>query len=302
MYNSNMAEYPYQHTPVMVEEVLHYLSPEEGKTYVDCTLGGGGHAENIKLQTTNLPAGRHGCKIIGIDQDSDAIEYSKKRLSKFGDINFVHDNFANLKKHLSGKVDGFLFDLGVSSYQIDTGSRGFSFQKEGPLDMRMAQNQSLSAEVIINTFSIAELEKIFFEFGEERFGKRIARAIETKRKAAKLKTTTELKEIIEKAIPTWRKRESVARIFQALRIAVNCELEKLTGALADAVSLLNPGGRIVIISYHSLEDRIVKHLFREYAKDGILNSLTRKPVLASQVEIMENPRSRSAKLRAAEKR
>jgi len=282
---------PYQHTPVLSNEVLEYLNPASGKVFVDCTLGGGGHAEKLKTQNSKL-------KIIGIDRDLDAIEFAKQKLSKYDDIIYIHDNFSNIKKHIKSKVDGILFDLGVSSHQINEASRGFSLQKDGPLDMRMDQKQKLTADEIVNGYPVKELERIFREYGEERFAGRIARAVV---KSRPVKSTLGLKEVVEKAIPTWRKRESVSRIFQALRIAVNSELESLIKALIDAVDLLRPGGRIVVISYHSLEDRIVKHTFRDFAKDDILKTLSKKPVRPGEPEISGNPRAASARLRAAEK-
>jgi 16S rRNA (cytosine1402-N4)-methyltransferase len=230
-------------------------------------------------------------RVIAFDQDLEAIEAARQKLAEYSNIEYIRDNFSNIKKHVKEKVDGFLFDLGVSSYQIDEATRGFSFQKDGPLDMRMDRGQKLTAGEIVNRFPAGEIERIIRDYGEERFARRIAGAIAEKRP---LHTTFELKEIVEKAIPTWRKRESVSRVFQALRIAVNSELENLQKALKDSVELLRPGGRIVVISYHSLEDRIVKHAFRGFA-------LTKKPVLPSAEEIASNPRAKSAKLRAAEK-
>jgi 16S rRNA (cytosine1402-N4)-methyltransferase len=292
-----MSNTPYQHTPVMAKEVIEYLKPDKGKVFVDCTLGGGGHAEAILKALTPLspsPSGRggeKGVRVIAFDQDLEAIEAARQKLAEYSNIEYIRDNFSNIKKHVKEKVDGFLFDLGVSSYQIDEAPRGFSFQKDGPLDMRMDRGQKLTANEIVNRFPAGEIERIIRDYGEERFARRIARAIVEKRP---LNATFELKEIVEKAIPTWRKRESVSRVFQALRIAVNSELENLQKALKDSVELLRPGGRIVVISYHSLEDRIVKHAFRGFA-------LTKKPVLPSAEEIASNPRAKSAKLRAAEK-
>ena len=281
----------------MVKEVLEYLNPSPGKTYVDCTLGGGGHAKEILSRLSTQPP-NHLSTLIAIDQDADAIEAAKKRLQGYDKIEYIHDNFSSLKKHLKQKVDGFLFDLGVSSYQIDEPGRGFSLQQPGPLDMRMDQSAGLTAADIINNYSAGELEQIIKDFSEERFAGRISRAICA---ARPLTTTTELKTVIEKAIPTWRKRESVTRVFQALRIAVNNELTNLASALKAALELLKPGGRLVVLSYHSLEDRITKHAFRDANQAGILKIMTKKPVLASQEEIAGNPRARSAKLRAGER-
>jgi len=282
---------PYQHTPVLSNEVLEYLNPASGKVFIDCTLGGGGHTEKFKIENSKL-------KIIGMDRDLDAIEFAKQKLSKYHNIFYIHDNFSNIKKYVKSKVDGILFDLGVSSYQINEASRGFSLQKDGPLDMRMDQKQKLTADGIVNGYSAQELERIFRAYGEERYAGRIARAVVRSRP---VKSTLGLKEVVEKAIPNWRKRESVTRIFQALRIAVNSELENLSKALIDAATLLRPGGRIVVISYHSLEDRIVKHAFRDFVKDGMLKTLSKKPIRPGEPETSENPRAASARLRAAEK-
>jgi len=285
----------FKHTPVLLKETIQFLNPKDNGTYVDCTLGGGGHVENLKVQTSNL-------KIIGIDQDGEAIEAAKNRLAKFDNIEFIKDNFKNLKKIIQQPVDGILFDLGVSSHQIDTAERGFSIQKDGPLDMRMDKGSKTTAEEIINTYREEELQKIFKEFGEERFAHRIAKAICRKRALEKIKTTFQLKEIVGKAIPTWKKRESVTRIFQSLRIFINDELDVLKSALKDAIDLLKPGGRIVVISYHSLEDRITKHTLKEAKQALQLQILTKKPVQAGLEELSLNPRSRSAKLRAGEKK
>jgi len=292
------------HIPVMLKETIDYLNLKAGGTYVDCTLGGGGHTKNIKLQTSFGPSyvndlrTRSNLKIIGFDQDKEALAAAKETLARFDNIVYVNDNFANLKKHVTEKVDGVLFDLGVSSSQIDQPRRGFSVQNDGPLDMRMDQGQKLTAAEIINNYSEEQLIKIFFEYGEEKFSKRIAKAIRLATGNRRLATTAELKEIIEQAIPTWKKRESVTRIFQALRIAVNNELAVLKSALTDAIDLLKPGGRIVVLAYHSLEDRIVKQTFRQATE---LKILTKKPITASAAELSFNPRSKSAKLRAAEK-
>ena len=299
----------------MAKEVVELLAPADGKTIVDCTLGGGGHAEAM-LSSPRLAVARHpspssmergmnsddsrkkGVRIIGFDQDTEALEAAKEKLKQFSGITYVHDNFSQLKEHIKTPVDGFLFDLGVSSHQINAPERGFSLRADGPLDMRMDANRGMTAADIANQYSLEELTQIIGEYGEERFAGRIARSIVAHRP---LTTTSQLKELVEKAIPTWRKRESVTRVFQGLRIAVNDELTVLKSALDDAIELLKPGGRIVVIAYHSLEDRIVKHTFREAAKDGKLKVLTKRPLLASEQEQEENSRSRSAKLRAAEK-
>jgi len=284
----------YQHTPVLLKEITEFLNTSQGKIFVDCTLGGGGHTSKLKDQNSKI-------KIIGFDNDKEAIAAAKSRLAKHKNIEYINDNFKNLKKHVKKPVDGILFDLGVSSYQIDEAARGFSLQKDGPLDMRMDQRQKTTAAHIINNYSQEDLHKIFREYGEERFGRRIARFVVDKRKQAEIESTLGLKKIIEDAISTWKKRESVTRIFQSLRIAVNRELESLEVAIPAAIDLLKPGGRIVVIAYHSLEDRISKHSLRKAKQDGILKILTKKPIRAQAAELSSNPRARSAKLRAGEK-
>lgn len=284
----------YKHVPVLLRESIDFLNLKDEGIYVDCTLGGGGHTEEIKIRNPRS-------EIFGIDLDQEALEAAKVRLAKFKNIEFIHDNFRNIKKFAREKVDGILFDLGISSHQIEEARRGFSLQKDGPLDMRMDPSQNLTAKDILNRFNQDKLQRIFREFGEERFSHRIAKAIVRKRRVEEINTTLELKKIVEKAIPTWKKRESVTRIFQALRIAVNQELDNLKTALDHAIDLLKPGGRIVVISYHSLEDRIVKHTLRKADQEEKVNILTKKPLLSSAAEISSNPRSRSAKLRAAEK-
>ncbi|MFH1542611.1 MAG: 16S rRNA (cytosine(1402)-N(4))-methyltransferase RsmH [bacterium] len=278
----------YEHLPVLVKETLDYLNVRPGKVYVDCTLGGGGHSQAIK--TKELTA-----EVIGFDQDEEALAAAKSLLKET--IIYIDDNFRHLKKHLIKPVDGFLFDLGLSSHQIDTAERGFSIKENGPLDMRMDKEEKVTAADLVNQLRHEELEKIFFQFGEEKFSRRVAKAICHHRLNEPITTTDQLKKIVEEAIPVWKKRESVTRIFQALRIAVNQELDSLQTALTDAMGLLNPGGRIVVISYHSLEDRIVKHTFKQSG----LTVLTKKPVMAGEEEVEINPRARSGKLRAAEK-
>lgn len=281
------------HIPVMIEETTDLLAPSQGKIIVDCTLGFGGHSAAILSK---------GANVIGIDQDLDALRAAEVRLSEYQNIRYVQDNFANIEKIVKEPVDGVVFDLGVSSYQIDQVLRGFSIRGDGPLDMRMDQGKGITAADIANDYPQEELERIFFEYGEERFSKRVAGAILARRRIKPIETTFELKEIIEKAIPVWKKRESVTRIFQALRIAVNSELDNLKKGLNGAVKTLKKGGRIVVISYHSLEDRIVKKFFVEQKNNGILNIITKKPVIAKEEEVLANPRAKSAKMRAAEKK
>lgn len=283
------------HAPVMPIETIEFLNLKKGATYVDCTLGGAGYW----LQNDTIPK----IKLIGIDQDLEAIEEARRNIAtkSHSDIEFIHGNFVDIGKLIKKPVDGFLFDLGVSSHQINEESRGFSIRFDAPLDMRMDKGSQLTAYSVVNEYSKEDLTRIFFEYGEERFSKRISNAICETRDAEKIKTTFQLKDIIEKAIPTWKKRETVTRIFQALRIEVNHELDSLKKGLADAVAKLNPTGRIVVLSYHSLEDRIVKWFFRDLHKNGILKIITKKPILANEAEILANPRARSAKLRCAEK-
>jgi 16S rRNA (cytosine1402-N4)-methyltransferase len=294
----------------MAREVIEYLRPRSKSMIVDATLGGGGHSKEILSRSKNI-------KMIGIDQDIDAIEAAKENLREFSaQVTFVHDNFSNIRSVIGDrKVDGILYDLGVSSYQIDSPERGFSFRAEAPLDMRMNRSKNQTAADLINSSSKEEIESIIKEYGEERFFKRIASAIMNKRPVS---TTSELADIVKNSIPKTspvNTTKSIARVFQAFRIAVNRELESLKTALEDSIDLLAPKGRIVVISYHSLEDRIVKNVLKRGSLDCIcppklpacvckhrkkLNIMTEKPVTPSGIELKENPRSRSAKLRAAE--
>ncbi len=306
------------HTPVLVKETLKFLNPKSGKIYIDATIGGSGHAQAILENLAGAGL------LIGIDRDEEAIEVSRERLAKFEkSATLIHENFINIKEILKKlnieKVDGILFDLGVSSHQIDTPGRGFSLRTSGPLDMRMDKDQSLTAKEIVNSYPLDNLAKIIRDYGEERCAKRIARAIVEARKAKPISTTLELAEVIKRAlgrIPPKRSLDSITRTFQALRIAVNAELNNLAVALRNSIDVLGKNGRIVVISYHSLEDRIVKHIFREEATDCIcpprtpvcicghkkrIRILTKKPVTPTKSEIHSNPRGRSAKLRAMER-
>jgi len=308
----------FEHKPVMLKEVLELLNCKRGGVYVDCTLGGGGHAE--KICENILPDGL----LIGIDRDLDSIEASKKKLERYkNNIELVHDNFVNIKKIVKNlgieKVDGILYDLGVSSYQLDNPERGFSYKFDAPLDMRMDQTGGKTAQELINELSEEELAAIIKRFGEEKWASRIAKFIVERRKQKEIKTTKELVKIIKQAIP-FRSRQKgphpAKRTFQALRIFINDELECLKQSLYDAVDLLKPKGRICVISFHSLEDRIVKKIFLEKESDcecptdfpicvcdkrKELEILTRKPLTPGPYEIKNNPRARSAKLRAGEK-
>jgi 16S rRNA (cytosine1402-N4)-methyltransferase len=303
------------HTPVLREEVLTWLITSTDGVYVDATLGGGGHAESIlqRLDPTGM--------LIGFDADPDAIQFAATRLSSFGQrATLVHDNFRNISAALDqrgiSRISGVLFDLGVSSYQIDEPSKGFSFRGDDRLDMRMDPSQTLEARTFLNQSDEAELSKVFWKYGEERSSRSKARAIARQRAKTPLETTGELVAVVKSVVGERFLTKTLARIFQALRIEINNELENLTEALAQAILLLQPGAHVVVISYHSLEDRIVKETFKREAAlvrpsgnklvpDTILEPklrvLTKKPVGATDEESRINPRSRSAKLRAAEK-
>ncbi len=306
------------HRPVMAKEVLDGLKIIPDGIYVDCTLGGGGHSEAVLKE---LGAGG---RLVALDQDSEAIAAAEKRLVPFGDkMLLVRENFVQLPevlKHLGiRQVDGIIFDLGVSSYQLDNPARGFSYQYDAPLDMRMDQRYDKTAREIVNKLPVAELATIIRKYGEERWASRIAQFIGEARERRTIETTGQLVEIIKKAIPAGARRKGphpAKRTFQALRIAVNRELEILNDALGAAVQVLRPGGRLCVITFHSLEDRVVKHLLRRMAAPCScprevpvcvcggkkkIKLITSKPVLPSKVELGENPRARSAKLRIAEK-
>lgn len=307
----------FKHVSVLLDESIEGLNIKEDGIYVDCTLGGAGHSSEIIKKLS--PKG----KLIGIDQDKDALKAAKERLSNYSNVIYVHNNFTNIQHILDDlqieKVDGILMDLGVSSYQLDEGERGFSYMQDAPLDMRMNREADFSAYDVVNGYSEEQLYKIIKEYGEERFSGRIARFITDRRKNNPIKTTFELVDIIKSAIPAKARREGphpAKRTFQAIRIEVNKELEILGKAIESAVNKLNPGGRIAIITFHSLEDRIVKNKYRELAepctcpkefpicvcgKVSTLKVITRKPIDPSETEVEENPRSRSAKLRVAER-
>lgn len=307
----------FKHVSVLLNECIEGLNIKENGIYVDGTLGGGGHSLEIlkNLSSEGL--------LIGIDQDTDALKAAGIRLQDFSNVKYVHSNFYNIDKVLSDleieKIDGMLMDLGVSSYQLDTGDRGFSYMQDAELDMRMNRENDLSAYEVVNDYSEEEIYRIIRDYGEEKFAKRIARFIVERREEEPIKTTLELVEIIKAAIPARARREGphpAKRTFQAIRIEVNSELSILNKAIEDGVNRLNKGGRMAIITFHSLEDRIVKLKFKELATsctcpkefpicvcggEAKVKVISRKAIEPSEEEILENPRSRSAKLRVIEK-
>ncbi len=300
------------HIPVLTKEVLHYLNFKKGGgVYIDCTLGGGGHSKAILKNI--YPDGL----LIGIDQDIEAIEAAKVELKNFpGKVKLVKGNFKNLEDILSDlkleAVSGIIFDLGVSSHQLKEKERGFSFREDSHLDMRMDQTQKFDASILINRYTEKELIGVFERYGEERLSKRIARLIVTERQKKPITTTRQLADLVIRALPKTKKRKKwrihpATRVFQAIRIEVNQELKALEKGLNQAINVLDDKGRICVISYHSLEDRIVKTLFKEVKREGIaqknygLKILTKKPIRPSLEEVKKNPKARSAKLRVAEK-
>lgn len=300
------------HTPVLLSEVLQYMAPVKGKVLVDGTLGGGGHTEAM------LNAGAH---VIGIDQDEQALHHAKARLVPFEDrFTSLQGNFSDMPALLNeagyDQVDGILVDIGVSSWQLDEADRGFSFGKDGPLDMRMDRGSGQTAADLVNYASEEELRTIFFEYGEERASRKIASRIVEHRETKLFVTTLDLADFISSIIPRGGKSHPATRIFQALRIAVNDELGVLKELLIRASSMLRPGGRLGVITFHSLEDRIVKQFFKHASQpeidrkewsearpnpDYCYKLLTRRPITASDEELKINRRSRSAKLRVVEK-
>ena len=303
----------FAHTPVLIQESMGLLKPRPGERYLDGTLGGGGHAEEILLRSR--PDGR----VLGLDWDEDAVTAAGQRLSRFGErLTLRRANFAQAKKILAdidwGQVDGVLLDLGVSSHQFDAAERGFSFQASAPLDMRMDRRQPLTALEIVNSFPESQVAKIISDYGEEPRARRIAGAIASERKNRAIETTTDLADLIVRVKGRRnRAHHPATQTFQALRIAVNRELEALKSFLEYGYELLQPGGRMVIISFHSLEDRLVKTAFRKWSEKCICpprtlicecgwsqkaRRLTRKPIIASAEEVRANPRARAAKLRA----
>ena len=308
----------FRHIPVLLNETIENLKIKKDGVYVDGTLGGGGHSKEILkvLSKEGL--------LIGVDQDDNAIAAAKEILKEFSNVRIVKNNYSNLDSILNElgieKVDGILLDIGVSSHQLDEAERGFSYMQDAPLDMRMDQKQELSAYHVVNEYSLEGLMNIFYTYGEERWSKRIAEKIIERREREPINTTFELISVIDEAIPKKVQREQkghfAKRIFQALRIEVNQELKVLEDIIPIAVNRLNSGGRLCIISFHSLEDRVVKNYFRELNKNCIcppeipicvcnhrrkIKIITRKPIEASKKEKEVNSRSRSAKLRVCEK-
>lgn len=304
------------HYSVLLKESIDGLNIKDGGTYIDCTLGYAGHSKVI------LEKNKKG-KLFAFDEDENAVKYSKEALSSIGDnFTIFKENFANLKETLEKenilKVDGFLFDLGFSSPQIDDAKRGFSFKLNAPLDMRMDTQNTLTAKDVVNTYSLEELTDIFFKFAEEKYSKVIASAICKERKNKEIVTTFELVDIIQKAVGAsyFYKNHPEREIFQAIRIEVNNELSVIEKALPDAIDMLSKGGRICVITFHSLEDRLVKQIFKKYSEvDDILKGMidipdeykpkikiiNKKPILPTDEEINENSRSHSAKLRIVER-
>lgn len=306
----------FQHVSVLLQECIDGLAIRPDGIYVDGTTGGGGHSlEIVKRLTTG--------RLICIDQDLDAHAAAKIRLAEYLDkITFVHDNFGNIGQILDGlgiaQIDGMLMDIGVSSYQLDEAERGFSYQHDAPLDMRMDESKPFSAYDVVNTYSEADLNRIIYTYGEERWAKRIAQFIVKQRELAPIQTTGELVDVIKKAIPKGARKDGphpAKRTFQAIRIEVNAELEVLENAIAQAAQRLTAGGRLCIITFHSLEDRIVKEAFRKQENPCVCppefpvcvcgkkpkgKIVTRKPIIPSPQELQQNPRSRSAKLRILE--
>jgi len=291
------------HYPVMYREVIELLDIKNKKIIVDCTAGLGSHA--LKFADFMQPDSYY----IGIDKDAESLKIINDKLNKLNiKFSLVNGDFANIDNILKNLglpgADVFLFDLGISMYQLVNPERGFSFAKEGPLDMRMDRASFISAYDLVNNLSEFELENIFKKFGEERYSRRIAHVLIEKRQKEPISTTTQLTQAIISAMPASAFKYRIhpaTRIFQALRIAVNRELEVLKTGLDKAVGLLNPGGRIGVISFHSLEDRIVKHAFREFSSHGILKIINKKPIAPGKEELEENIASRSSKLRVAEK-
>ena len=307
----------FKHISVLLDECISGLNIKKGGIYVDGTLGGGGHSLHIAQALDNTG------RLIGVDQDENAIEAAGKRLAAFNNITYIHKNFSQIEEIAEelgiGGIDGILLDLGVSSYQLDEAERGFSYQHNAVLDMRMDVRKSLSAYSVVNTYPQDELYRIIRDYGEEKWAKRIAEFIVKQREEKPIETTFDLVSVIKKAVPKGARADGphpAKRTFQAIRIEVNGELEILENTVKKMAKLLNPGGRLCIITFHSLEDRIIKNTFRQLenpctcprefpvcvcGKKPVVKIITRKPILPGEEELAQNNRSHSAKLRIAEK-
>jgi len=286
------------HVPVMREEVIKNMNLKKSGIYVDATVGLGGHAEAILHNAK-------GCTVIGIDRDREALDRARERLMEYENVHLVRDSFSNMKSVVNtlgfSEVNGILLDLGVSTLHLKSGGRGFSFLKDEPLDMRMDKGQDLTAEEVINTYSEKDLADLIWKYGEERRSRRIAKSIVYARRRSPVRSCRELAMIIERSIGRSGRIHPATRTFQAVRIEVNRELEQLAAVLEAGATMLAKDGRMCVISYHSLEDRIVKNAFRELARKGLFRIITKKPLTPGQEEKKVNPSSRSAKLRAAER-
>ncbi len=308
-----MNKMKFEHIPVLATDTIKNLNIKKDGVYVDLTLGKGGHSKMILENLSDKG------RLVAIDQDKEAIEAAKENLKDFSNVTFINSNFEKFEEVLANLgldlIDGALMDIGVSSYQIDNAERGFSYMKDGPLDMRMNQDNELTAEKVVNEYSQDELERIFFEYGEERFSKSVARNIIKKRSEGRIDSTIKLRDIIRKSIKS-NEAHPEKRVFQALRIEVNRELEVLENTIETVVDHLKVGGRIAIISFHSLEDRIVKNKFKDLATACIcppelpvcvcnhkakIKVITRKPITATKKELKMNSRSKPAKLRVGER-
>lgn len=305
----------FEHKPIMLEECINGLNIKPDGIYVDGTIGGAGHSKEIIKRLTNNGL------LIGIDRDEDALNVAKERLKEFSNVKFVHGNHDDIKKILEEqrieKVDGILLDLGVSSYQLDERSRGFSYMGDASLDMRMDRFQKLDAKTVVNTYTEEDLANLIFEYGEEKFARRIAKNIALARAVKQIETTKELTEIIEKSVPRKGDGHPAKRTFQAIRIEVNNEIKPLYDSIKDSIEVLNSNGRLCVITFHSLEDRMVKKAMAEAegictcppglpycmcGKVSLGKAITKKPILPSEKEQEANSRSRSAKLRIFEKK
>ncbi|MGC8880900.1 MAG: 16S rRNA (cytosine(1402)-N(4))-methyltransferase RsmH [Minisyncoccia bacterium] len=290
------------HFPVLLKEVIFYLNPQPNENFIDATFGEGGHT--MEILEKNKPQGR----VLGIEIDREIFEKTKERFKEVKRLILVNDNYTNLKEIIKEnqffEINGILFDLGMCTYHLENSQRGFTYKKDEPLDMRFNLSQDLMAKDILNYYPEEDIEKILREYGEERYSKRIARAIVEKRKKEKFQTTTQLVELLKKILPKNYDNHRLpfpTRTFQALRIAVNNELENIKKGIGIAFEVLNPKGRLVVISFHSLEDRIIKNFFKELKEQNKAEIMTKKPITPGREEILINPKSSSAKLRALKK-